>query len=234
MSVAAAVLLYEARRQRARCLTPTLFLFDGYNLLHGGPVSEPARARRRARELRRDDRGARRRRLRRRRRRRRARARSRCASRRTPTRCSSGSPPSTASGSGCCSSRRTRPCSRPPGARSRTSRRRRSSATSRRRERTRRAAARAHRQARRGDSQTARTTASRRVMLGPHASPVCARWSFLLISPQVQAETSTEVGASEGRAHRARESPAQKPRNQPMVVRYATARQEPSEGSTRA
>ena len=60
-------------------------------------VRRPPRARRRARELRRDERRARRGRLRRRRRRRRASARSRCASRPTPTRCSSGSRPSTAS-----------------------------------------------------------------------------------------------------------------------------------------
>ena len=54
VSVAAAVLLYEARRQRA-CLMadPTLYLFDGYNLLHAGAVRRPARARRHARELRR-------------------------------------------------------------------------------------------------------------------------------------------------------------------------------------
>ena len=35
VSVAAAVLLYEARRQRAMP-DPTLYLFDGYNLLHAG------------------------------------------------------------------------------------------------------------------------------------------------------------------------------------------------------
>ena len=66
-------------------------------------VRRRARARRRARELRRDARRARRRRLRRRRRGRRARAARRCASRRTPTRCSSGSRPSTGRASGCCS-----------------------------------------------------------------------------------------------------------------------------------
>ena len=37
--VAAAVLLYEARRQRG-CLTPTLYLFDGYNLLHAGGYAD--------------------------------------------------------------------------------------------------------------------------------------------------------------------------------------------------
>ena len=57
----------------ARWLTRRLYLFDGYNLLHGGPFSDQRELRRRARELRRDDRRARRRRLRRRRRRRPAR-----------------------------------------------------------------------------------------------------------------------------------------------------------------
>ena len=42
-----------------------------------------------------------------------------CATRRTPTRCSSGSPPSTAAASGSCSSRPTPPCAAPPGVRSR-------------------------------------------------------------------------------------------------------------------
>ena len=105
VSVAAAVLLYEARRQRRRWLTRRLYLFDGYNLLHAGPFAD-------RRELVDalasfvattgargvvvfdgvgDDaeRGAAR----------------RSASRRTPTRCSSGSRPSTASASACCSSR---------------------------------------------------------------------------------------------------------------------------------
>ena len=72
VSVAAALLLYEARRQRRASPwpTPTLYLFDGYNLLHAGPFADRARARRRARELRRHEGRARRRRLRRRRRRR--------------------------------------------------------------------------------------------------------------------------------------------------------------------
>ena len=39
MSVAAAVLLYEARR--ASVADATLYLFDGYNLLHAGPFDEP-------------------------------------------------------------------------------------------------------------------------------------------------------------------------------------------------
>ena len=41
-----------APRQRLMA-EPTLYLFDGYNLLHAGPFARPARARRRARELRR-------------------------------------------------------------------------------------------------------------------------------------------------------------------------------------
>ena len=44
VSVAAAVLLYEARRQRrgadGAVADPSLYLFDGYNLLHGGPYSD--------------------------------------------------------------------------------------------------------------------------------------------------------------------------------------------------
>ena len=67
------------------CCTPAAF-------------DDAARAARRARELRRAPRRARHRRLRRRRRRRAAAARSRCATRRTRTRCSSGSPPSTGRG----------------------------------------------------------------------------------------------------------------------------------------
>ena len=109
-------------------------------------LRRPPRARRRARELRRHDA---------------ARAawssstasattpsagRSRSASRRTPTRCSSGSRPSTASASGCCSSRSRRDRARArPGVRSRTSPRRPSSATSSPPEHRRRAARRASR-----------------------------------------------------------------------------------------
>ena len=39
VSVAAAVLLYEARR-RASVAEPSLYLFDGYNLLHAGPFAD--------------------------------------------------------------------------------------------------------------------------------------------------------------------------------------------------
>ena len=90
---------------------PTLYLFDGYNLLHAGDVRGSRRARRHARELRRgcgaragvvvfdgvgeerDDRAAR-----------------DPASRRTRTTCSSGSPPRTARPSSSASSPRTPPC----------------------------------------------------------------------------------------------------------------------------
>ena len=64
----------RGRRCSSRCRDPTLYLFDGYNLLHAGRLRRPARARRRARELRRAARRARRGRLRRGRRGRRARA----------------------------------------------------------------------------------------------------------------------------------------------------------------
>ena len=53
---------------RPRMADPTLYLFDGYNLLHAGRVRRRPRARRSARRLRRRPRRARRRRLRRRRR----------------------------------------------------------------------------------------------------------------------------------------------------------------------
>ena len=95
VSVAAAVLLYEARRQRG-WLSRRCYLFDGYNLLHAGSVRGLARADRPARELRRREGRPRRGRLRRRRGGLRRTARSRCASPSTRTRCSSGSPPSTA------------------------------------------------------------------------------------------------------------------------------------------
>ena len=48
VSVAAALLLYEARR-RARWLSPTLYLFDGYNLLHAGDYADQREADRHAR-----------------------------------------------------------------------------------------------------------------------------------------------------------------------------------------
>ena len=118
VSVAAAVLLYEARRQRGAAVAePTLYLFDGYNLLHAGGYADVRGARRPARQLRRACR---------------ARAawssstasartstagRSRCATRRTRTRCSSGSPPSTATARRSASSRRTRSSAAPPAAR---------------------------------------------------------------------------------------------------------------------
>ena len=108
VSVAAALLLYEARARSVA--DATLYLFDGYNLLHAGPfadrrelvdalasfVATRARAASSSSTASATTSSA---------------GRSRCASRRTPTRCSSGSRPSTATGSGCCSSRRTRPCS---------------------------------------------------------------------------------------------------------------------------
>ena len=184
VSVAAAVLLYEAPPAAPRGLMaePTLYLFDGYNLLHAGPFAD-------RREL--VDalasfvatRGrARRRRLRRRRRRRRARAARRCASRRTPTRCSSGSRPSTASASGCCSSPRTRPCSARPGVRWRSSPRRRSSATSSRRERRDAPPGGLADKLDDGDARAARTApprASASRACGSRASRACLFWTVL-------------------------------------------------------
>ena len=41
VSVAAALLLYEARRQRRVVAEPTLYLFDGFNLLHAGGFGSP-------------------------------------------------------------------------------------------------------------------------------------------------------------------------------------------------
>ena len=108
--VAAAVLLYEARRQREPCLTHALPL----RRLQPAPrrrLRRCARARRPARELRRRRPGARgivvfdghgrgpR-----------ARAARRCATRRTPTRCSSGSRPSTATGEQVCLVSSDSPC----------------------------------------------------------------------------------------------------------------------------
>ena len=94
VSVAAAVLLYEARRQRVA--EPTLYLFDGYNLLHAGRSTDPRELVDRLASFVALQRRARRRRLRRRRRGRDARPARGALRRRTPTRCSSGSPPSTA------------------------------------------------------------------------------------------------------------------------------------------
>ena len=111
VSVAAALLLYEARRQRSgpdgrpdalplrRLQPPTR-----------RAVHDATRAGRHAGEFRRAEGCSRGRRLRRRRRRRRARAARRCGSRPTPTRCSSASRPSTAIASRWSSSPRTRPC----------------------------------------------------------------------------------------------------------------------------
>ena len=134
VSVAAAVLLYEARRQRgagrggapsrAGCdLSPLRWCGARADALpvrrlQPAPRGRPrrrARADRRARQLRRDERSARRRRLRRRRRGARAPGRSRCATRRTPTRCSSGSRQSTGTASASVSSRPTRRSAGRPG-----------------------------------------------------------------------------------------------------------------------
>ena len=52
VSVAAALLLYEARRQRS-VTDPTLYLFDGFNVLRAAGLEDPARADRPARALRR-------------------------------------------------------------------------------------------------------------------------------------------------------------------------------------
>ena len=53
VSVAAAVLLYEARRQRNSELNRRFYLFDGFNLLHAGGFEDSAGDDRQARELRR-------------------------------------------------------------------------------------------------------------------------------------------------------------------------------------
>ena len=163
VSVAAALLLYEARRQRhaGAMAEPTLYLFDGYNLLHAGPLRTAARLA----------------------------TCSRASSRRKGARgvlVFDGAGDDAELGplsvrfapdadtllerlaaehrraSGCCSSPPTRPCSAPPGVRSRTSPRRRSSRDLEPR-RARAARAAGSRQARRRDARPARAPAARRV-----------------------------------------------------------------------
>ena len=116
VSVAAAVALFEARRQRRYRPRPevevvadvTLYLFDGSNLFHAGGFVAPRQAGRRARELRGRSRRARGRGLRRSGRGARGRSPQRFASPSTPTRSSSGSLPThRLRARACCSSRRT-------------------------------------------------------------------------------------------------------------------------------
>ena len=232
VSVAAAVLLYEARRQRRGAMAdPTPLPLRRLQPPPRRALLRPARAGRRARELRRHDRRARRRRLRRRRRRRRARRRSRCASPRTPTRCSSGSRPSTASASASCSSSSDVTVLETAGREvahlsvadvlPRLRRRRAASAS-------RRAASPAGSTRRLANGSNDYVGASE---VGPRASTVCVRWSFLLISPQLQGETCESEG---DRSSASSAKCPHKRRNQPDGRPLRNRSQEPAEGSTRA